>query len=179
VCETIDNVRSWRITNSLFRAGFPEHLVTFFFVNRHSICYNLPIPSFEDRGISLNDERNLMHVRLKVVKGKPQGHFIKFPNGEFMFGRGPECDIRPNSDLISRQHCLLRISDTSAIIRDLGSRNGTLVNGQLVLGERILENGDSLQLGPLVLEVIMEASLVDTELVGLDSSTKLTESLPL
>jgi pSer/pThr/pTyr-binding forkhead associated (FHA) protein len=105
-----------------------------------------------------------MQVRLKVIKGKQLGQFIQFPKGEFMFGRGPECEIRPNSDLISRQHCLLHVSDTSAIIRDLGSRNGTLVNGQIVHRERILEDGDTLQLGPLVLEVLLDASLVDTAL---------------
>ena len=110
-----------------------------------------------------------MQVRLKVVKGKPHGHCIVFPLGEFMFGRGPECDIRPNSDLISRQHCLLQVSSTVATLRDLGSRNGTLINGQLLLGERILANGDAVQLGSLVLEVILDpkamcASLVDTAL---------------
>src|SRR5437870_8548566 len=110
-----------------------------------------------------------MQLRLKVVKGKPHGHCLLFPNGEFMFGRGPECDVRPNSDLVSRQHCLLHVLDDSATIRDLGSMNGTLVNGQLVDAERALVTGDTLQIGPLVLEVLLEtdrstlgASLEDT-----------------
>ena len=119
-----------------------------------------------------------MQMHLKVLKGKPRGHFIKFPKGEFMFGRGPECNVRPNSDLVSRQHCLLHVTDTRAIIRDLGSRNGTLVNGQLVQIERILENGDTLQLGPLVLEVILEASLAETPLPGQVEATKFDEMAP-
>lgn len=102
-----------------------------------------------------------MQMHLKIIKGKQLGQFIKFSKGEYMFGRGPECEIRPNSDLISRQHCLLQVSDTRAFVRDLGSRNGTLVNGQLVQGERMLENGDSLHLGPLVLEVFMDDTLAD------------------
>ena len=97
-----------------------------------------------------------MLLRLKVVKGKPRGHFLRFPTGEFMFGRGPECDIRPNSDLVSRQHCLLQVTSDCALIRDLDSRNGTLINGQLVLGEHKLCHGDTLELGPLVLEVLFE-----------------------
>src|ERR1700730_6695170 len=116
-----------------------------------------------------------MQLRLKVVRGKPQGHCLAFPNGEFMFGRGPECDVRPNSDLVSRQHCLIRITGDGALIRDLGSRNGTLVNVQLVIGERSLCHGDTLQLGPLVLEVMLEEapesaklSITDTALVDQD-----------
>ncbi|MBI3821214.1 MAG: FHA domain-containing protein [Planctomycetes bacterium] len=114
-----------------------------------------------------------MQLRLKVVKGKPQGHCLLFPNGEFMFGRGPECDVRPNSDLVSRQHCLLQVTDAGAVIRDLGSRNGTLINGQLVLGEHRLAHGDTLQLGPLVLEVRLDVeaaspgvSILDTAIIN-------------
>jgi len=119
-----------------------------------------------------------MQFRMKVVKGKPQGHCLAFPVGEFMFGRGPECDVRPNSDLVSRQHCLVQVSDLRAVIRDLGSRNGTLVNGQLVVGERELVHGDTVQIGPLVLEVLIEAvagsvhfSLGETALVSQDETT--------
>src|SRR5437660_9991309 len=100
-----------------------------------------------------------MHLRMKVVKGKPHGHCLQFPSGEFMFGRGPECDVRPNSDLVSRQHCLLHVTEDTATIRDLGSMNGTLVNGQLVSAARGLSHGDTLQIGPLVLEVILETHL--------------------
>lgn len=120
-----------------------------------------------------------MQLRLKVVKGKPHGHCLRFPNGEFMFGRGPECDVRPNSDLVSRQHCLLQVTDQCAVIRDLGSRNGTLVNGKLILGEHKLTHGDTLQLGPLVLEVMLEVdvaasikSIVDTTVVNQDDTVQ-------
>ena len=102
-----------------------------------------------------------MHLRMKVVKGKPHGHCLQFPSGEFMFGRGPECDVRPNSDLVSRQHCLLQVTEGIALVRDLGSRNGTLVNGELLHGERQLVHGDTLQIGPLVLEVLLEADDAD------------------
>ena len=111
-----------------------------------------------------------MPVRIKVIKGKPNGHCLDFVDGEFMFGRGPECDIRPNSDLVSRQHCMLQVRDGHVRIRDLGSRNGTLVNGQLVTGERQLVHGDNLQLGPLVLQVLLEpdTALSDTAMVSAD-----------
>ena len=117
-----------------------------------------------------------MQLTMKVVRGKPKGHCLMFPVGEFMFGRGPECDVRPNSDLVSRQHCILRITQDGVLIRDLGSVNGTLVNGQLVVGERILDNGDTLQLGPLVLQVVFDnadavaAGVDETGLRGFDET---------
>jgi pSer/pThr/pTyr-binding forkhead associated (FHA) protein len=125
-----------------------------------------------------------MQFRLKVIKGKPRGHCLTFPTGEFMFGRGPECDIRPISDLVSRQHCLLRIADQCALIRDLGSRNGTLVNGKIVLGELELRHGDTVQIGPLVLEVQVStepvapaASIGDTAMLDQTDTAKRGSSM--
>jgi S-DNA-T family DNA segregation ATPase FtsK/SpoIIIE len=78
---------------------------------------------------------------------------LRFPPGEFIIGRGPECHVRPESPTVSRQHCLLRVAFDGVHIRDLGSTNGTLVNGTRVLQEQPLKDGDLLQLGPLVLQL--------------------------
>jgi pSer/pThr/pTyr-binding forkhead associated (FHA) protein len=114
-----------------------------------------------------------MNVKMKVVQGKPNGSLLDFPEGEFVVGRGPECHVRPNSELISRQHCLLRIHGRDVRVRDLGSTNGTLVNGKLLHEECILANGDTLQLGTLVLELVLpheEAALrIDEEVCSSDT----------
>jgi predicted component of type VI protein secretion system len=99
-----------------------------------------------------------MKVKLLVVHGRPQGKSLQFPPGEFVFGRGAECHVRPNSDWVSRQHCLLRVAEDGVHLRDLGSRNGTLVNGTRVLEERRLENGDKVQVGPLVFQIVFDAA---------------------
>ncbi len=117
-----------------------------------------------------------MGVSLKVVHGKPHGHRLQFGPGEFVFGRGPECHIRPNSELVSRQHCMLKVrAEGDPSIRDLGSANGTLVNGTLVIGERLLHNGDTVQVGPVVLEVVLESSpscpATHDTVIALDSTT--------
>ncbi len=98
-------------------------------------------------------------VKLLVVRGQPQGKCLLFSCGEFVFGRGSECHIRPNSELVSRQHCLLRVTAESVSLQDLGSSNGTLVNGKRLIGERALSHGDLLQIGPLVFEVCLEEAV--------------------
>ncbi len=97
-----------------------------------------------------------MKVKLLVVHGRPQGKTLLFPRGEFVFGRGVECHIRSTSDWVSRQHCLLRVGPEGVHLRDLGSRNGTLVNGARVQGERRLMSGDKLQVGGLVFQLELE-----------------------
>lgn len=107
-----------------------------------------------------------MDVQMIVLQGKPHGHCLRFSKGQFVFGRGPECHVRPNSDWVSRQHCLLRVEDDAVSLRDLGSSNGTLVNGQLITEECALHDGDTLQLGPLVLQLLISGSaptLVDQQ----------------
>jgi predicted component of type VI protein secretion system len=104
-----------------------------------------------------------MKVKLLVVRGQPQGKSLVFPRGEFVIGRGNECHIRPNSDWVSRQHCMLCVAEERVTIRDLGSTNGTLVNGSRILDEFALSHGDQVQVGPLVFEVRLEqvASALD------------------
>lgn len=97
-----------------------------------------------------------MNVKLLVVHGRPKGKSLQFPHGEFVFGRGHECHVRPNSEWVSRQHCLLRVTENTVHLCDLGSTNGTLVNGRLVVHEQPLHHGDLLQVGPLVFEVVVE-----------------------
>jgi pSer/pThr/pTyr-binding forkhead associated (FHA) protein len=98
-----------------------------------------------------------MAIQLIVVQGRPEGRVLRFPPGQYYFGRGAECHVRPNSDWVSRQHCALRVTREGAWLRDLGSRNGTLVNGALLAGEQLLAKGDQIQVGPLVFEVQPEA----------------------
>jgi pSer/pThr/pTyr-binding forkhead associated (FHA) protein len=103
-----------------------------------------------------------MILKLRVIQGKPAGKSLVFrPGGDYLLGRGDECHVRFNSDWVSRQHCLVRVRDTGAILRDLGSRNGTLINGLVCEGEQQLSDGDQIQVGPLTFEVTLEASVIE------------------
>jgi pSer/pThr/pTyr-binding forkhead associated (FHA) protein len=94
-----------------------------------------------------------MRVQLVVVQGRPAGKALQFPRGEFVIGGGLECHVRLNSAWVSRQHCLLRVTEDSVHLRDLGSRNGTLINGLRLRGECWLQHGDRIQVGPLVFQI--------------------------
>jgi pSer/pThr/pTyr-binding forkhead associated (FHA) protein len=110
-----------------------------------------------------------MDVKMLIVQGRPEGKYLRFPQGEFVFGRGPECHVRPNSPWVSRQHCLLRIGKETVHVRDLGSSNGTLVNGTRLVGERALKPGDKLQVGPLVLQLVVDVPLDEDALSDLET----------
>jgi predicted component of type VI protein secretion system len=99
-----------------------------------------------------------MNVTMRVIQGKPAGKRLGFTPGEYYFGRGEECHVRPDSDWVSRQHCRLRVAPDGVFLRDLGSLNGTLVNGALLTQERRLAHGDQVQVGPLVFELLIEAA---------------------
>ena len=117
-----------------------------------------------------------MKVYLLVVHGQPEGKSLLFPRGQYLFGRGDECHIRPNSDWVSRQHCLLRVTSDKVLLRDLGSRNGTLVNGERLVGERPLLHGDMLQVGPLVFQVHLEEP-VESDVTKVSRKSKQEETL--
>lgn len=98
-----------------------------------------------------------MEVRLKVLVGKNVGQELTVPGPKFFIGRAEDCQLRPRSDLISRHHCVLLIEDSFVAIRDFGSKNGTIVNGERIVGERELKQGDRLVVGPLEFEILVPA----------------------
>ena len=67
----------------------------------------------------------------------------------FVFGRSSGCDLPIKSVEISRRHAEVIWEDKTPLVRDLGSENGTLINGKRI-SERALEDGDKLELGPFV-----------------------------
>jgi len=72
-----------------------------------------------------------------------------------ILGRGPGAAICISDRLVSRDHCKIGVKDGTLIVEDLGSRNGTLVNGCHINAAPLLP-GDQLTLGARVYRVIYE-----------------------
>jgi len=70
-----------------------------------------------------------------------------------LIGRASDCHLRVADPRVSRHHCELLIEDNQVRIRDLGSRNGTFVNGEPVCGERTLGDGDVVYVATSLFEV--------------------------
>src|ERR1043165_8967921 len=95
-----------------------------------------------------------MRVTLKVLEGPYRGREFTFDQHDtFLIGRSDNAHLYlPDDRFFSRHHCLLEIAPPRCFLRDLGSTNGTFVNGQKV-AEVFLRNGDRIQGGMTVLEV--------------------------
>src|SRR6185436_9233316 len=97
----------------------------------------------------------MLQAELKILGGKHQGKSIPLSTKKFLVGREQDCHLRPNSDLVSRHHCVFSIDDYAVRLRDLGSTNGTRVNGKPLHGEVILKAGDQIGIGKLELELVI------------------------
>jgi serine/threonine protein kinase len=95
-----------------------------------------------------------MRINLKVQAGPYTGRVFTFERHDtFLIGRSEAAQLSlPNDRFFSRNHCMLEIAPPRCYLRDLGSTNGTYVNGQKVQ-QAFLKNGDVIQGGQTVLSV--------------------------
>jgi hypothetical protein len=99
----------------------------------------------------------MLNAELRVLDGKHQGKSLPLNVKKFLVGREADCQLRPNSDLVSRHHCVFTIDDFSVRLRDLGSTNGTYVNNERIAGQVVLQPGDVVSIGKLTLELVVRA----------------------
>jgi eukaryotic-like serine/threonine-protein kinase len=101
-----------------------------------------------------------MQVNLKVLAGPYKGRIFTFgQHDSFLIGRTKDAHLCLSDDrFFSRHHCLLEINPPRSFLRDLGSTNGTFVNGERVR-EAFLKNGDRIQGGETLLQV--EVTIAD------------------
>src|SRR6478672_3167806 len=114
-----------------------------------------------------------MRVSLNVVAGPQVGRTFTFDQHDtFMIGRGEDSHFcLPQDRFFSRHHCILEIAPPQAFVRDLGSTNGTYVNG-IRVDTAYLKSGDRIQGGETVLEVEVSSGLVETGDVSIPGSTQ-------
>jgi hypothetical protein len=82
---------------------------------------------------------------LMVQAGKLQGQRWTLTEGEFIIGRGADCDLMIPDRQVSRHHARIRKTDRGYVLEDLGSKNGTHLNGVLLESPQMLQDGDLIQ----------------------------------
>jgi hypothetical protein len=86
----------------------------------------------------------------------PTGQRIELHEGHYIIGRHLENDIVLNDTNVSRRHAEFVCAAGEVVVRDMGSTNGTKVNGVVVNGEQLLQHGDVINFGTA--QVMFEAS---------------------
>ncbi|MEY2472455.1 MAG: hypothetical protein QOK28_1784 [Actinomycetota bacterium] len=91
---------------------------------------------------------------LRVVSGGALANKEFTVGTEATVGRGQGCQVQLPDPMVSQLHARLFRSDKALHIEDLGSTNGTFLNGRKVGGAAALKRGDRLRIGPVELEVL-------------------------
>src|SRR5437660_9267320 len=120
-------------------------------------------------------------ITLTISEGTKQGEVFVFDKHDtLLFGRMEDCQVYlPDDTAVSRHHFILEVNPPDARIRDLGSRNGTYVNGQKYGGREKHENpeegarrqypqvdlhdGDEIKVGKTILRLNVEAGAPPAE----------------
>lgn len=103
-----------------------------------------------------------MNPRLRVEVGRQANFEYEIPPTEdedaIWLGRGAFCKVRIPDGQLSRRHCQFTFEGGQLYVEDMGSRNGTRVNDELIRGKVKLEDGDRITVGNHELKVIFPAA---------------------
>ena len=91
-----------------------------------------------------------MKIAFTFGSGARAGQTEEFSQPFVQIGRHPHCDLRFDADRdldVSSRHATVLLQDEMFILRDLGSTNGTFVNGKRLTSDHVLANGDEIQFG--------------------------------
>ena len=110
-----------------------------------------------------------MNANLVLLKTNGTTKAFPLPGNVTVVGRQQECDLCIPLMVVSRRHCELNQDGGVLRVRDLSSRNGTLVNGKKI-ADAVLNPGDTLQVGPVSFVV---------QIAGVGADVILTPPTPL
>ncbi len=112
-----------------------------------------------EEGTELDEDRTRFYeepeAKLIVVKAEGLEGEIVLEEDETVIGRDEESDIPVADSRLSRKHCKIALQEDHYVITDLGSSNGTFVNG-IKISEKTLENGDQIQVGSNIFQFQFE-----------------------
>src|SRR5687768_4641194 len=127
-----------------------------------------------------SDAKSEPRYALRFISGKYQGGEFPLAEGqEVVIGRSSELDMVLVEELVSRRHASIRVQGSVLTIEDLGSTNGTFVNGERIQ-KATLKEGDRVLIGTSILRVIALSAAADSsELARRSVLGKVTERHPV
>ncbi len=111
---------------------------------------------------------------LEVISGPYRGQAIQLVQGQVItIGRSPECTVTFDDAQLSQRHAEVDWTSNGFSVFDLGSSNGTLINGHRVAGRAGLVLGDHLQIGETILQLAdVDLESADVELIANDAPAR-------
>jgi pSer/pThr/pTyr-binding forkhead associated (FHA) protein len=89
-----------------------------------------------------------MRYRLVVPRSEHESaRELSIEQTDFLIGRGADCDLRLSDSTMSRHHCILHTAGDELTVVDLGSSNGTYLNGQRVRSQAAVSDGAEIRVG--------------------------------
>jgi len=89
---------------------------------------------------------------------------VKATKGVLIIGRSEENDQVIEHPLVSKQHARLTLKEDGYLLEDLGSANGTFVNGEQISEPVVIGKDDYLQIGPVRMKLAMDGSMESDDL---------------
>jgi DNA-binding NtrC family response regulator len=99
---------------------------------------------------------------LIVLRGNPRGIEIPLKDRGALVGRDANCQIRLTSNLVSKQHCRIEVTEGCVTLTDVGSRNGTFLNDERITRSVQLKHGDQIRVGDFLFGVRVVSDVAGT-----------------
>ena len=109
-------------------------------------------------------------AKLRILQGGQAGKEFPLGEGDYVLGRSPDCDVVLDVAAVSRHHATFFGSGGRYSLKDMGSRNGTYVNGHRVEGEQLMRDGDQVTVCDVLLQFIGDER---TDLTGMGMGSSL------
>ena len=109
-------------------------------------------PQTQEAGTALGDHSGPRAFLVVHIEGDDRSsRVVDLPDGvDVTFGRSRAATINVESDKVSRMHARVRRAGDVIEVEDLGSRNGTRLNGEKIDGPKRVTSGDEIAIGPIL-----------------------------
>jgi DNA-binding winged helix-turn-helix (wHTH) protein len=106
--------------------------------------------AFSGEALEQRDPQPRRSPRRTIFSVVCAGRLVPVGQGEHVLGRDSDLAVSIDSATVSRRHARIVITGDDAVLEDLGSKNGTYLNGRRLESAAPLQNGDRIQIGSVV-----------------------------